>query len=193
MIAQAGTTSNAYSSRPRKNPGPCGAVNTSPYRNPKFHTPVPDWLPLIPCPPPVQICHSLAASFKSTCAAAFAGPIPATNASATTTHHRFTVLPQKSQPEHHIRIQPTRQSHTTASAKRQRRATSWPGASIRRAPSATRTCEYQDQRARETIETTNHFLEPSSLASIQFLLSIQRKNFLCEKMHCCSESGSWLL
>jgi hypothetical protein len=58
VSTQAGTTSNAYSSCPFKNPGPCGLVKINPYRNPKFQTPVSDVLPLIPCPPPVQICNS---------------------------------------------------------------------------------------------------------------------------------------
>ena len=57
-ITHAGTTSNAYSNWPFKNPGPCGLVKINPYRNPRFHTPVSDVLPLIPCPPPVQICSS---------------------------------------------------------------------------------------------------------------------------------------
>ena len=57
-MAHAGTTSNAYSSCPFRNPGPCGLVRINPYRKPRFHTPVSDWLPLIPCPPPVQICIS---------------------------------------------------------------------------------------------------------------------------------------
>src|ERR1700751_2235907 len=58
VSTHAGTTSNAYSSCPFKNPGPCGLVKINPYRNPKFHTPVSEVLPLIPCPPPVQICSS---------------------------------------------------------------------------------------------------------------------------------------
>src|SRR5215469_10134183 len=68
VITHAGTTSNAYSSCPFRNPGPCGLVKISPYRNPKFHTPVSDVLPLIPCPPPVQICISRLESSGDPCA-----------------------------------------------------------------------------------------------------------------------------
>src|SRR5882762_1364607 len=58
VSTHAGTTSNAYSNCPFKNPGPRGLVKINPYRNPRFHTPVSDVLPLSPCPPPVHICNS---------------------------------------------------------------------------------------------------------------------------------------
>src|SRR6266853_868888 len=53
-----GTTSTAYSNRPRKGPGPTASVRTHPYRTPRFHTPVSEVLPFSPCPPPVHTCSS---------------------------------------------------------------------------------------------------------------------------------------
>ncbi len=70
VITHTGTTSSAYSSCPFKNPGPFGEVITIPYRSPRFQTPVPEVLPLIPCPPPVHTCHSLLAPSGPACACA---------------------------------------------------------------------------------------------------------------------------
>lgn len=62
-----GTTSTAYSNLPRSGPGPIGSVNTHPYRNPKFHTPVSDVLPFNPCPPPVHTCNSFSPTSGPAC------------------------------------------------------------------------------------------------------------------------------
>src|SRR5208283_2817131 len=83
VIAHAGTTSNAYSNCPFKNPGPCGLVKISPYRKPKFHTPVSDVLPLIPCPPPVQISHSRLEFSGEPCARKSPAPIIPANKTST--------------------------------------------------------------------------------------------------------------
>src|SRR6202047_3467396 len=74
VSTQAGTTSKAYSNCPLKNPGPCGLVRIIPYRNPRFHTPVSEVLPLIPCPPPVQICNSRLEFSGEPCARKFSAP-----------------------------------------------------------------------------------------------------------------------
>src|SRR5512135_364172 len=93
VSTHAGTTSNAYSSCPFKNPGPCGLVRINPYRNPKFQTPVSEVLPLIPCPPPVQICSSRLEFSGDPCAHRFTAPnsaaiTPAAHANQTV---RFTL------------------------------------------------------------------------------------------------------
>src|SRR5713226_166299 len=57
----------AYSRRPRRKPGPCGFVRIQPNRKPTFQTRSPDWLPLVPWPPPVQTCSSWPPSTGPAC------------------------------------------------------------------------------------------------------------------------------
>src|SRR5579859_1779668 len=68
VSTNAGTTSTAYSNLPRNGPGPTRSVNTHPYRNPRFHTPVSDVLPFSPCPPPVHSCNSFSPVSGPACA-----------------------------------------------------------------------------------------------------------------------------
>ena len=107
VSAHAGTTSNAYSSCPFKDPGPCGLVKINPYRNPKFHTPVSDVLPLIPCPPPVHTCNSRLEFSGDPCARKLPAPnSAATNANApanTIFRFTFTCSLRPSRILHHIR------------------------------------------------------------------------------------------
>src|SRR5260221_2836966 len=108
VSTHAGTTSNAYSNCPFKNPGPCGLVKINPYRNPRFHTPVSEVPPLIPCPPPVHTCNSRLEFSGEPCASKF--PAQKSVASSTVapinTILRFTLTCslRPSRILHHIRI-----------------------------------------------------------------------------------------
>src|SRR5258708_32708500 len=111
VSTQTGTTSNAYSNCPFKNPGPCGLVRINPYRNPRFHTPVSDVLPLIPCPPPVHICNSRPEFSGDPCARESFAPNNAAS-NPTTPSNRIcgvtlTCFLRTSRIPHHIR-KPTR-------------------------------------------------------------------------------------
>src|SRR5690242_19846977 len=85
-----GIASTAYSNRPFKNPGPCGAVRIHPYRKPALKMPVFEVPPLTECPPPVHNCHSRPPSSGRVCA--HMGTAIQSSV-ATTLHHRFIFSP----------------------------------------------------------------------------------------------------